>query len=174
MTEDLLSTCEAWGLGRVELVRGAFHERLTEHGVYAEGDTGGALAVFHVSTARGETAIGLRGNGEAVAERVPYDEAALLVDPSMNAQARTAEVESVLEGRAFPAAVALNKKLLEVVLGHGGWYLMQYSFDWRALREPGSMRIRLQRCIGGVHTRSDVFVAARPVGRILFGREAQA
>ena len=183
MSSGLFETVALWDLGAIEKIQMNIHSSLTEHGrydLYPINDKPhlsekGYNALFRLACDTGTYVVGLKGNGERVSDRRPYDEDSLVNGYHVVQANKSAVFKLNTKLPLLNVLIALNKKLVNRLFpaeGYGQWFLSRYDLDWaEACRNiPETLEIKIAGNIGLGHTFSTIIMGETTMGSIYFSR----
>ena len=186
MTHSLMEAVDSWEIGPVGRLGATFHTTLHEQGTYDLFRNEGTLnfgsknyaSLFQLECSEQSFVVGLRGRGEPVIERAPYDEEQLICSCKIQENDKSAVLMYGKNSNFINVVVALNKRLLLAALetkGFKQWFLAKYSIDYGHIRpdHPELLTITLMRSIGDTNTRSLIRLGSKVAGHVYFSREVK-
>lgn len=183
ISNDLITIIKQWSLGRLEKISAVFNYPLVTQAQFAcfESDSSTQSpkdypAFFKIKTRKGNFSIAVVPDEKPVNSRVAYDEEGLIRSSEIEANTKTASVKVKSSERILNKIISLNKELLSYLLpqsGYGSWIMARYQVNFTLLSEieDSLLKLKLDASIGGLSTRTSIFMNDDSVGSIYFSRE---
>jgi hypothetical protein len=183
LTDGLFKAIEFWELGSIKHLRTNIHSILKEHGRYdlykgyerpipIEKNYN---ALFYLSCDTGTYAVGLKGNGECISERQPYDEESLIDGYRIIETTKSAVLMIQPDSQIINIMIALNKKLVNGLFsgaGYSQWFLSRYDLSLAEthMNRASLLEIKIIGTIGLSHIHGSIALEGKTVGSIYFSR----